>query len=429
MSDGRVRLRFDDFELDESNALLTRAGTPISLTPKAFAVLCVLASEPGRLADKNALLDAVWGHRFVSESVLKSTISQLRAALADDAAQPRYIETVSRRGYRFVGRAVAVTGAEARSPETGAQSPAAPSVTPARAIIGRQSALERLHAAWQRAQRGARQLVWVAGEAGIGKTTLVDQFLVEAAAVRSAHGQCVEQFGAGEPYRPMLEALRELCRRDTELPRQLRNMAPTWLVQMPWLVAEADRAALHLAVAGAGQERMVREIVELLETYSQAEPLLLVTEDLHWGDTATLRLMEHFARRRAPLRVLWVATFRLAQVIAEQHPLKALRQELQLHLLCEEILLDPFSETEVAEYVARRWPGSAVTEAFVERLHAHTDGLPLFVASVLHGLGGPESGGEAATARSSRALPVPDNLSGAIEKQLEKLAPDARALL
>jgi DNA-binding winged helix-turn-helix (wHTH) protein len=96
MSDGRVRLRFDEFELDEANALLTRAGTPVSLTPKAFAVLCALAREPGRLADKNGLLDAVWGHRFVSESVLKSTISQVRAALVDDAAQPRYIETVSR---------------------------------------------------------------------------------------------------------------------------------------------------------------------------------------------------------------------------------------------------------------------------------------------------------------------------------------------
>ena len=103
-------LRFDDFDLDEDNALLTRAGTPVQLPPRAFAVLCTLVRSAGRLIRKDDLLDAVWGHRHVSESVLKSTISQLRAALQDDAAHPRYIETASRRGYRFIG-AVAAAGA------------------------------------------------------------------------------------------------------------------------------------------------------------------------------------------------------------------------------------------------------------------------------------------------------------------------------
>lgn len=88
-----LQLRFDAFELDERNARLTRAGLPVALPPKAFAVLCTLARRPGQLITKDALLDAAWGHRHVTDSVLKSTISQLRAALADDAKQPRYIET------------------------------------------------------------------------------------------------------------------------------------------------------------------------------------------------------------------------------------------------------------------------------------------------------------------------------------------------
>src|SRR5215510_6649813 len=96
-------LQFDEFELDEANARLTRAGQPIQLPPKAFAVLCTLAGSAGKLFTKNALLDAVWGHQHVSESVLKTTISQVRAALADDAGKPRYIETAARRGYRFIG--------------------------------------------------------------------------------------------------------------------------------------------------------------------------------------------------------------------------------------------------------------------------------------------------------------------------------------
>jgi DNA-binding winged helix-turn-helix (wHTH) protein len=97
-----ARLCFDRFELDEADARLTCAGAPVALPPKPFAVLCALARTPGRLVTKNALLDAVWGHRFVTDSVLKSAISEVRAALDDDPRQPRYIETVSRRGYRFI---------------------------------------------------------------------------------------------------------------------------------------------------------------------------------------------------------------------------------------------------------------------------------------------------------------------------------------
>ena len=106
-----ARLRFDGFELDEADARLARAGQPVPLAPKPFAVLCALARNPRALVTKNALLDAVWGHRFVTESVLKSAISEVRAALGDDPKQPRYIETVSRRGYRFIA---APAGAQAQ---------------------------------------------------------------------------------------------------------------------------------------------------------------------------------------------------------------------------------------------------------------------------------------------------------------------------
>ena len=101
-----ARLRFDHFELDEAEARLTCAGRPVPLAPTPFAVLCALVRAPRMLVTKNALLDAVWGHRFVTDSVLKSAISEVRAALDDDPRAPRYIETVSRRGYRFIAAAV-----------------------------------------------------------------------------------------------------------------------------------------------------------------------------------------------------------------------------------------------------------------------------------------------------------------------------------
>ena len=125
-----VRLRFDRFELDEADARLKCGGQPVALAPKPFDVLCALVRTPGMLVTKNALLDAVWGHRFVTESVLKSAISEVRAALGDDPKRPRYIETVSRRGYRFIGAPAAAPSQSAAAVErNGAGHPALTALT------------------------------------------------------------------------------------------------------------------------------------------------------------------------------------------------------------------------------------------------------------------------------------------------------------
>jgi DNA-binding winged helix-turn-helix (wHTH) protein/tetratricopeptide (TPR) repeat protein len=434
MPDTVPPLRFDDFELDEGNARLTQEGRAVQLPPKAFAVLCALAGQAGKLVTKDALLDAVWGHRHVSESVLKTTISQVRAALADDAAKPRYIETASRRGYRFIGNLAAPRPRDVRT-TSAPLTLDAPAATQAQRMVGRRAALARLHAGWRQALTGRRYLSWVVGEAGVGKTTLIENFVAELAdTVLVTHGQCVEQFGAGEPYLPILEALGSLCRRDSKLPEMMRAIAPTWLLQLPWLCTEADRVTLHRELAGANQDRMVRELAELMGRYTQMQPVLLVTEDLHWSDHATLRLMDHFARRRDPIRLQWLASFRLAQVIAEDHPLQELRRELRLHGLCDELMLDPFSETEVAEYITGRIPGANVSEAFIQRLHEHTDGLPLFIVNVIDNLAAqsaaPESIGEPWAQSAAQAQwVVPENLAGAIERQIARLPEETQILL
>ena len=112
-----VRVRFDAFDLDEANALLLRNGKAVTLAPKPFAVLCALAREPGCLLRTNALLDKVWGHQFVTDSVLRTAISELRTALDDDARKPRFIETVSRRGYRFIAATIGASSQRAPAVE------------------------------------------------------------------------------------------------------------------------------------------------------------------------------------------------------------------------------------------------------------------------------------------------------------------------
>ncbi len=412
-----VQVRFEGFELDEANATLLREGKPVALPPTPFAVLCALVRQPASLLRKQDLLDQVWGHQFVSDSVLKTAISDLRAVLDDDARQPRFIETVSRRGYRFIAATTAVQASI---------SPITPRWT---TFIGRADALSRLRGAWDAACGGRRMVVWVAGEPGIGKTMLIEHFIAGLGDVTCARGQCVEDYGTGEPYLPVLEALAELCRGDSGLPGLLRTVAPTWLLQLPWLTTAEERDALRRDLTGVGPDRMLREMGELLDRYTERRPLLLVSEDLHWSDRATVRLIDYLARRRANARLMWLASFRVAEVVAQDHPANSLRRELRLHGLCEEIQLDPFSEIEIAEYVAQRSSSLATDEAFVHALQERTDGVPLFVASVISEVvAQAESGPDTAQARLAR-FAVPENLAAIIDHYIAKLGDEDRALL
>jgi hypothetical protein len=159
--------------------------------------------------------------------------------------------------------------------------------------------------------------------------------------------------------------------------------------------------------------------------------LLLVTEDLHWTDRDTIQLIDYIARRRSSARLMWLASFRLAEVVALEHPLNPLRHELRAHGLCEEIVLDPFSEAEVADFVARTSPSLAGDEAFVRALHERTDGLPLFVASIMTDVmaRAEQSGDDAAAGAQFASLAIPEQLAAIIDHYIAKLDADQRAVL
>ena len=418
-----VLLCFFEFELDESNACLLRNGETVAVAPTPFTLLCVLARQPGSLVTKDALLDAVWGHRFVSDSVLKTAISDLRKVLGDDPRHPRFIETVSRRGYRFIASPSSALSMQPASPTvTAADTPPSPP------FIGRTDEASRLQRAWEQADGGQRAVVWLAGEPGIGKTTLIEHFLASLGGIACARGHCVEHYGAGEPYLPVLEALADLCRSDPTLPALMRAVAPTWLLQLPWLSTTQEKDALRRELAGVGPDRMLREMGELLDRYTEQRPLMLVTEDLQWSDRATVQLINYVARRRGRTRLMWLSSFRLAEVVALDHPLSSLRHELRLQRLCEEVVLDPFSETEVADYVALRSTSLARDEAFVRALHERTDGVPLFVSSITSEVMDPKDDKATIEARLAD-LAVPENLAAIIDHYIAKLGPEQRTLL
>jgi DNA-binding winged helix-turn-helix (wHTH) protein/tetratricopeptide (TPR) repeat protein len=434
-----LRVHFDEFELDEANARLVRNRTAVALPPTPFGLLCALVRHAGSLLTKNALLDEVWGHRFVSDSVLKGAISDIRTALGDDPRNPRFIETLSRRGYRFIAvpRALEASDSSSSRIARGAQSPNA-EVTPtasasqarhATSLIGRGAILERLGRAWDRAAAGTRTFVWVAGEPGIGKTALIERFASELGETQCVRGHCVQQYGSAEPYLPVLEALAELCRSDTDVPSRLRAVAPTWLLQLPWVSSADEREALRREVAGAHPERMLREMAEFLDQQTRERPLLLVTEDLHWSDQPTIKLIDFLARRRSAARLMWVSTFRLAEVIATDHPLKSARHELLMHGLCEEIVLDSFSEADVATYLNDRWPSIAADENLVRAVHERTEGVPLFIASMMGDIAARSAASGVSTAHLVESSPVPENLLAIIDHYSQRLGNERRSLL
>ena len=144
----KVCVRFDAFDLDEPNALLLRDGKAVTLAPKPFGVLCALARRPGSLLTKHALLDDVWGHQFVSDSVLATAVSEVRTALDDHPRQPRFIETVSRRGYRFIAATIGASSRNApaieQNVEAGRDHPALMALTALTALCRGNAALAEL---------------------------------------------------------------------------------------------------------------------------------------------------------------------------------------------------------------------------------------------------------------------------------------------
>ena len=404
----------------------------LELPPKTFAVFRHLVEHAGRLVTKKDLLAAVWGGTIVSEAALTSCIRDLRKALTDSSRAPRYIETVHRRGFRFVGP---IDG----PPRTGGAEAPKPGSRPT-ALVGRDAELARLHASLATVLDGQRRLVFVTGEAGIGKSALVEAFLAQigtAPAVRIGCGQCVEQYGAGEPYLPLLEALGRLGRESDQgqLVRILKQFAPTWLAQLPALLSDADLEAVQRRSRGTTRDRMLRELLDALDALSVETPLVLFLEDLHWSDAATVDLLAMFARRRDAARLLIVGTYRPADVAVGGHPMAPVKQELQAHGYCAELSLEFLTGTAVGRYLDVRFPRASLPSELARLLHESTGGNPLFLVNVIDDLIGQgqlreDDGRWTLSGPVDRiGAAIPHSLAQIIDKQIERLTPDEQAVL
>ena len=426
---------FASFHLDLGAARLWRSTEAIHLTAKAFGVLRHLVEHAGQLVTKDDLFAAVWATPYVSEAALAVCIRELRQALGDTAQTPQYVETVRGRGYRFVcpvTAAAAVLGAGGDAPRQAVDGP--------ELVVGREAELSALQQCWAQAQQGVRQIVMVTGEAGIGKTTLVDAFVAQVGASATLwveRGQCIEQHGAGEAYLPLLEALGRLGRGPAGVPlvRVFQQHAPSWLLHLPALVPPEAFEALARRAGGTTRERMLRELAEAVEVLTVERPLVLVLEDLHWSDGATLDWLASVARRREAARLLVLGTYRPVDAIVREHRVHTVAQDLRLHGQATEVVMSPWSTAEVAMYLTQRFGASALPAGLVDVLHQRTDGNPLFVVTVMDALeqqgvvhqaaqGWVLEGGLEAAQRG-----VPESLRQLIDRQFTHLSPAEQTVL
>ena len=236
---------------------------------------------------------------------------------------------------------------------------------------------------------------------------------------------------------PVLEALGDLARGPSgeTVVATLAQRAPTWLVELPWLLDDCpDAEAVRHRAQGATRARMLREMLEALDAIGAATPLALVLEDLHWADDSTLDLLAAVLRRRDPVRLLVLGTYRPVAGDGEP-PVVALVNDLSVRGLVDELPVPRLGAEAVGAYLEARFPAAPVPEDLVAVLAQRTGGNPLFMRNLLdHWLWEgtlAERGGTVALTRPRAMLEagIPPTLRAHIRDQLEGLPAEDAALL
>jgi len=428
-------LAFPPFQLDLRAGQLRRGATAIPLRPKTFAVLQYLAERSGELVTKRAILNSVWGNIAVSEDVVRLSVGELRRALGERREAP-LIETAPRRGYRFVAPVTATSAAlGALGTINGADPPPPPGTT----VVGRVDERAEVGTWLTAAAAGRRQIGFVTGESGIGKTTLVDAVLADMhrahpGRLRVARGQCVEQYGGSEPFLPILGALGGLLREadGAAIGVTLRDHAPRWF---------QDAIGLRGRAGGDDSPSVPRQqalhgLAANCEALAAETPLVLLLEDVHWCDYSTLDLLSVLAQSRTPARLLVLCTLRTADAIVRAHPVIGVVRELTRKGLCRQLALGGLAAHDIADYLAARFAGAPLPADLLPLVLDRSDGSPFFmVALVDHLL---EQGLLGRDERSRWVLrgnfeelrdTISDGMRAIIEPRLERLSDEERRML
>jgi len=306
-----------------------------------------------------------------------------------------------------------------------------------RHTVGRKRELQELRAALQVAGAGRGMLLCVTGEPGIGKSTLVEEFLGGVAAdglCTVARGRCSERLAGTEAYLPLLGALESLLQSGAHagLSQSMKTIAPAWHSQVASISSTDSDAGAPIA---ASQDRLKRELGAFLQEAGTVRPVLLFLDDIHWADVSTVDMLTYLASQFAGARVLIVTTYRPSDMLLAKHPFLAIKPDLQARGLLRELPLAFLPESDIGQYLQLEFPGHRFPAGFPALIHSKTEGSPLFMADLVRYLRdraviSTDSGAW----MLGRALPeierdLPESVRGMIERKISQLGEEDHKLL
>ena len=415
--------RFGIFELDEEAGELRRRGEPVAIQPKPFELLRFLLAEHERVVTSDELFERLWPGVAVTPSSLTRAVSVARRAIGD-THKGDVVQSVARRGYRFVG--------EVRTIDPAAAGTAGPrAAQPGAKLVGRTAELDRLRDAFRAAAEGSGGVALVTGPPGIGKTRLVESLAAEVAAGTPRVLVGRGRDGEGVPaFWIFAQVLRQLAAEDAEgdALRELEAGAGELADLLPEL---APRAAARKAASDAAPEQsrflFFEAVSRTLARASRRWPLLVVLEDVQWAGPAALRLLEHLALEVGGKRIFLVATLR----DEKEHPgrpavdrtLATLRQQPN----CTELALGSLTRRDVAALLEQAIGRPAPLDLTAE-LFARTEGVPLFLREAIRLLA--DRGDLKEPERIRRwAVTLPSHVLDLIRRPVERLSARAAELL
>jgi predicted ATPase len=417
---------FGEYSLDEQRYQLRWRGDELELEPKVFEVLAYLMRERARVVPKAELLEQLWPEQIVGEWSLTRCISVARKALQDTSAEQRIIQTLYGRGYRFVAP-VEERSDEPLHPASVASAP----VDAARpALIGRERPLAELQAGLDAALSGRGRVLLVTGETGIGKTRLAEELAARAEACGAAVriGRCWETEGA-PAYWAWIQILRSEARARGS--QALRALIGTSASEIVGILPELRDEFPNLPKPAPMDPRQARfrlfdAVTHVVKRAAQERALVLIFEDLHRADPASLRLLEFLAREVSGARILVVGTLRDDE-LARTSEHSRIIAELARASSAQYVPLDGLSLEDVGRFVESA-TGEAPNPSVAEALHRQTNGNPFFLAQVVPALA-EEGLLQSWSGDEPFDLELPRGVRQAILGQLDGLSAFARRVL
>lgn len=427
---GYSTIRFGPHEIDLRSGELRRHNHLVRLQEKPFQLLACLLERPGEMVTRQELRSRLWAaDTYVGfDDSLNHAVRKLRTALQDSAEKPTYIETIPKRGYRFIASLQASPLIRLTIPDE------APAGSHLPLVVGRDSHLAQLLEIFAQVKSGRGMMLGIQGEPGIGKTTLLDLFRRRIASAAVGLGRCSERFAGTEAYLPVVEALESLTAQSPEARAMLRETAPSWYSQLEHPDPDDPSPAVTAEVRGASQERRKREFATFLEEAARLRPLVMLFDDVQWADCFTVDLLSYAAARCGSTPILFLCAFRSSELAAADHPFRWVKAELQTRRLYQEQALSSLLPGDIAQYLHLSFPCNSFPDTFAGWLHRHTEGSPLFLVDLVRdlqasGMIAKVEGAWRITADLTDCITVPASVRGMVERKMASLSCSDRRLL